>query len=217
MMHQKLFKGNDATDVKLMKAWLNLFPKGGIPLSKLMEEIPVQREPYTLYVANIPRDTPKAEIEEIFRGIDGYLDINLFRDRETQQFKGVAFVNYEHLEGAQEAIRKYNKTIQWGSEIVVDYSDKTKERNKELVPAYTLIQIDAQDSKEERMNNITKTLAIVAPIEILIGNLVDKREPKAKIRATVSEKMSPDAFEDIEPLINELTDRAIQRRENGNY
>ena len=172
-----------------------------------------QKEPYTLYVANIPKNIPQNEIEELFKSMDGYLGINLLRDKENQ-FRGVAFINFLNLENAQDAIRRYNKTIQWGSEIVVDYSDKTKQRNKELMPAYTLIQ--GPEPKEDRMNNISRTLAIVAPIEILIGTLIDKRETKPKIRSKIIEKMGESA-EDIEPLINELADRVIQRRRSNKY
>ena len=179
-----------------------------------MEDQQFSREPYTLYVANIPKTVPQSEIEDLFKPMDGYMDINLLKDKDTSQFKGVAFINFQTVENAQDAIRKYNKTIQWGSEIVVDYSDKTKQRNKELMPAYALIQ--GPEPKEDRMNNITKTLSIVAPIEILIGTLIDKRETKPKIRSKIIEKMGNDA-EDIEPLINELADRVIQRRRTSNY
>ena len=76
-----------------------------------MEDQQFSREPYTLYVANIPKTVPQSEIEDLFKPMDGYMDINLLKDKDTSQFKGVAFINFQTVENAQDAIRKYNKTI----------------------------------------------------------------------------------------------------------
>ena len=173
-------------------------------------------EVFSLYIANIPRNLSQSEVEELFENEQGLIEVKLHRDRDTGAFKGVAFANFRSLEGAQNCIKKYHNTMQWDSKLIVDFSEKTKQRigvKSDKMSLVEELKRETKPTKEKRESEINKTLCIVAPIEILIGTLVDMKESKTQIKRELSTRMTDFEYEDVKPVINELTDRVIQRRE----
>ena len=182
-------------------------PNQGVP--NVTKEFPI-----SLYVARIPRDTPKEEIEELFSQI-GPCKIRPFTDKQTNEFRGIAFIGYQTIEECHKGVERFNNYDFRGSRILVKISDHTQK----LYGVGTTLaeEFKKENSKEARMNEINKCLTIVAPIEILIGSLVNKGEMKAAIRSRVAEKMDKESFSTIEPVLNEITTRVISRRSNPEY
>ena len=170
--------------------------------------------PISLYVARIPGDTKPNEIEELFSQI-APCKVRPFTDKQTNAFRGIAFIGYQTIEQCHQAVERFNNSDFRGNRILVKISDHTQK----LYGVGTTLaeEFKKENSKETRMNEINKCLTIVAPIEILIGSLVNKGEMKSSIRNRVSEKMDKDSFSAIEPVLNEITTRVISRRQNPEY
>ena len=178
---------------------------------------PTKEFPISLYVARIPRDTPREEIESLFQQI-GPCQIRLFTDKETNEFRGIAFIGYQTIEECWKAVAQYNNYDFRGSKLLVKISDHTQ-KIYGVGPSLQGIaeEYKKENSMEARMDEITKCLTIVAPIEILVGSLVNKGENKGSIRKRVAGKMSSEAYSNIEAVLNEITTRVIERRENPGY
>ncbi len=61
-----------------------------------------------LYVGNLPYTTTEAQVRELFGQAGEITDIALITDRETGRPKGFGFVEMATVEGAQEAIKRFN-------------------------------------------------------------------------------------------------------------
>ena len=61
-----------------------------------------------LYVGNLPYSTTEAQVRELFGQAGEITDIALITDRETGRPKGFGFVEMATVEGAQEAIKRFN-------------------------------------------------------------------------------------------------------------
>jgi len=61
-----------------------------------------------LYVGNLPYNTTEAQVRELFEQAGVITEVALITDRETGRPKGFGFVEMETVEGAQEAIKRFN-------------------------------------------------------------------------------------------------------------
>jgi cold-inducible RNA-binding protein len=61
-----------------------------------------------LYVGNLPYNTTEAQVRELFGQAGEITEIALITDRETGRPKGFGFVEMATVEGAQEAIKRFN-------------------------------------------------------------------------------------------------------------
>src|SRR5450432_554283 len=61
-----------------------------------------------LYVGNLPYNTTEAQVRELFEQAGTITEVALITDRETGRPKGFGFVEMETVEGAQEAIKRFN-------------------------------------------------------------------------------------------------------------
>src|SRR5258707_5605394 len=61
-----------------------------------------------LYVGNLPYNTTEAQVRELFEQAGEITEVALITDRETGRPKGFGFVEMATVEGAQEAIKRFN-------------------------------------------------------------------------------------------------------------
>ena len=61
-----------------------------------------------LYVGNLPYSTTEAQVRELFEQAGEITEVALITDRETGRPKGFGFVEMATVEGAQEAIKRFN-------------------------------------------------------------------------------------------------------------
>ena len=61
-----------------------------------------------LYVGNLPYSTTEAQVRELFGQAGEITEVALITDRETGRPKGFGFVEMATVEGAQEAIKRFN-------------------------------------------------------------------------------------------------------------
>jgi RNA recognition motif-containing protein len=61
-----------------------------------------------LYVGNMPFETTKEQIRELFAQAGEVTDVSLITDRETGRLKGFGFVEMATVEASTEAIKRFN-------------------------------------------------------------------------------------------------------------
>jgi len=86
--------------------------------------------PFVVYMGNLPFDVSQQDVANFFTvdiPDEEIVDINLIKDRDTQKFKGIAYVTFESLQGLKTAYSFHGKKIKERS-IKVDIAEQKKEK-----------------------------------------------------------------------------------------
>lgn len=91
-----------------------------------------------LYVGNLPYSYDKEALKELFsKFASSIININWIEDKETQKFRGFAFVEFSSKEDAFEAINDLNGQEVEGKAIVVNEArPKNNDRPRNDRPSY---------------------------------------------------------------------------------
>jgi len=85
-------------------------------------------EPYTCFIGNLPYDTVQGDIDELFNNLK-IRSIRLIRDRETNNFKGYCYVEFDDVESLENAL-SYDGIMYENRVIRVNTANKRRERGK---------------------------------------------------------------------------------------
>lgn len=77
-----------------------------------------------LFVSNLPLDTPELHVWEAFQNYGEVTDVYMVRHRETQKFRGFAFVTMATTRDAMLAIQQLHKSDWKGRRLVVTEADE---------------------------------------------------------------------------------------------
>jgi len=79
----------------------------------------------TLYIGNIPYETTDAELNRIFRDLDGVLDVRVAVDRTTGWPRGFAHAEFKDVASATSARTKLEGQSLAGRQLRFDYASQT--------------------------------------------------------------------------------------------
>lgn len=82
-----------------------------------------------LYVGNLPYSATEAQIRSLFEQVGEIVNVAIITDRETGRSKGFGFVEMETVEGAQEAIKRFNEYSMDNRKLVVNEARPREERS----------------------------------------------------------------------------------------
>ena len=81
-------------------------------------------EGYIICITGIHEEAAEADVIDEFTEFGKVRNIHMNTDRQTGYVKGYAFIEYESINEAQEAIANMNKQDFMGKEILVDFAFK---------------------------------------------------------------------------------------------
>jgi RNA recognition motif-containing protein len=81
-----------------------------------------------LYVGNLPYSATEAQIRALFEQVGEIVNVAVITDRETGRSKGFGFVEMETVEGAEEAIKRFNEYSMDNRKLVVNEARPREER-----------------------------------------------------------------------------------------
>lgn len=84
----------------------------------------------SLYIGNIPYETTDAELNKLFRDLDGVTDIRVAVDRTTGWPRGFAHADFKTIEQATSAVEKLRDVTIAGRSLRVDYAQSAKTWDK---------------------------------------------------------------------------------------
>jgi|GEM_PF-891172 len=87
-----------------------------------------------LFVRNIHYSVSEPMLQAVFERVGIVHSVKIAMDRETGDSKGFAFIEMVSTDAAQEAINILNKSHLEGKEIIVDFQDPNRSKNKPSHP-----------------------------------------------------------------------------------
>ncbi|KAK6641888.1 hypothetical protein RUM44_013608 [Polyplax serrata] len=86
-----------------------------------------EEPPFTAYVGNLPNYVVQGDVNKIFSNLN-VRNVRLVRDKDTDEFKGFCYVEFEDLDSLKKAIQLDGKVEVEGCLIKIDVADGKKER-----------------------------------------------------------------------------------------
>jgi len=83
-----------------------------------------------LFVRNIHYSVTEPMLQAVFERVGLVHSVKIALDRETGDSKGFAFIEMVSTDAAQEAINTLNKSVLEGKEIMVNFQDPNRSKNK---------------------------------------------------------------------------------------
>jgi nucleolin len=83
-----------------------------------------------LFVRNLSYSVSEADLENLFQQVGNVLSVKIPTDRDTGETKGFGFVEMASVEEAERAIQRLNQSNLGGKEIVIDYQDANRSKNR---------------------------------------------------------------------------------------
>uniref|UniRef100_A0A914CNB0 RRM domain-containing protein n=1 Tax=Acrobeloides nanus TaxID=290746 RepID=A0A914CNB0_9BILA len=90
-------------------------------------ELPTE-PPYIAFIGNLPKDAVQGEIEHIFNGLN-IKEIRMMRDRQTDEFRGFAFVEFGSANELQQAL-EFNGALYDENPLKVNVANQAKNRQR---------------------------------------------------------------------------------------
>jgi len=87
-----------------------------------------------LFVRNIHYSVTEPMLQVVFERVGLVHSVKIALDRETGDSKGFAFIEMGSTDAAQEAINTLNKSVLEGKEIMVNFQDPNRSKNKPSRP-----------------------------------------------------------------------------------
>lgn len=84
-----------------------------------------------LFVANIPFSVTRTAFKQLFEDFDDFRYAKLVTDRETGESRGFGFIEFDTVEGAEEALEQMNGVEVEGRHLTVKFADEKKPRRRE--------------------------------------------------------------------------------------
>ncbi|KAI5923330.1 RNA-binding domain-containing protein [Camillea tinctor] len=76
----------------------------------------------SLYIGNIPYETSDADLNRLFRSLDGVIDVRVAVDRNTGWPRGFAHADFKDVESCMAAMEHLKQTMIGGRQLRLDYS-----------------------------------------------------------------------------------------------
>ena len=86
----------------------------------------------SLYIGNIPYETTDAELNVLFRDLDGVQDVRVAVDRTTGWPRGFAHVDFHNIEASKDAHAKLQSLTIGQRKLVVDFASQKGHRSSQF-------------------------------------------------------------------------------------
>ncbi|KAI0008917.1 RNA-binding domain-containing protein [Xylariaceae sp. FL0662B] len=86
----------------------------------------------SIYVGNIPYETSDADLNRLFRELEGVTDVRVAVDRNTGWPRGFAHADFRDVESAQRAYDKVSNTTMGGRRLRVDFSEDKRQYRRPM-------------------------------------------------------------------------------------
>lgn len=99
--------------------------KGGTPPNKVRENTKSQPSE-SLYIGNIPYETSDADLNQLFRSLDGVKDVRVAIDRNTGWPRGFAHADFHDVESAEKAYELLQEKTLGGRTLRIDFAESRR-------------------------------------------------------------------------------------------
>jgi len=117
-------------------------------------------ESRTLFIGNLSFNTSDADLDELFKGVEGCLNVRVAVDRRTGQPRGFVHADFADIQAAVDAKKKLEGTMMYGRKIRLDFStppeDKLKnnERLQQNNAQQSTGHVERQSAQQEQQENV---------------------------------------------------------------
>lgn len=169
------------------------------------------RDQRTVFVQQLAARLRTRELIEFFEKAGKVRDASIVKDRVTNRSKGVAYVEFEHLESVQNAIALTGERL-LGIPVIVQYTESEKNRQAKAAAAAAKAQQQQQASKEVEKNNDNDK----DNDNDSNSNNSDAKIPKQVSIGNVDTKLTEQELLDVFKPIGDVKSLVIQTDNEGN-